>query len=126
MSGNRIFVDTNIIIYHLNGDSTLESLLQGKEVFVSFISKIELKSQKIFTKESASIIDRFLSYTQIVHSNDLICEEASRLRRVTSIKTPDAIIAATSRFLKIPLVTSDQVFLKIQDLEVIEYLPNLK
>jgi predicted nucleic acid-binding protein len=126
MSGNRIFIDTNIIIYHLNGDSTLESLLQGKEVFVSFISKIEFKSQKTFTKEAASIIDRFLSFTHIVHSNDSICEEAGRLRRVTNIKTPDAIIAATSKFLKIPLVTSDHVFHKIHDLEVIEYQPNLK
>lgn len=39
MSGNKILVDTNIVIYHLNGDSTIEVLLDNNNVFISFITE---------------------------------------------------------------------------------------
>lgn len=88
MSGseNRILIDTNIIIYHLNGDSTLEALLAGKEIFISFISEIELRSAKTLTPQSERIIERFLSHVITVHSNDRITLQAAELRRNKTVK----------------------------------------
>ena len=42
MKGKEILVDTNIIIYLLQGNDTLENVLQGKELYVSFITELEL------------------------------------------------------------------------------------
>lgn len=50
MNGTSLLVETNIVIYHLNGDKTIESLLEGKAVLLSFISKIELLSFKKLTE----------------------------------------------------------------------------
>ena len=46
MIGNKIFVDTNIILYLLNGDETIADLLDGKQIYISFITELELLSFK--------------------------------------------------------------------------------
>jgi hypothetical protein len=38
MNGNKIFVDTNIILYLLSGDKTLAELLDRKQLYISFIT----------------------------------------------------------------------------------------
>lgn len=126
MSGNRILIDTNIAIYLLKGDKTLETILDGKDIYVSFITSIELRSVISDDHKSEAIIDHLLSLVKVIHSNEQICLLASALRRKTRIKTPDAIIAATSLFLNLPLLTSDQIFHRIKELNSIEYQPNLK
>ncbi|MBX2894945.1 MAG: type II toxin-antitoxin system VapC family toxin [Cyclobacteriaceae bacterium] len=123
MSGNKILIDTNIIIYHLNGDKTLEALLENKQIYISFISEIELLSQKV-SQQSEYLIEKFLSYVSVVHSNEKISFEAGRLRRTKTLKTPNAIIAATAKTLGLPLLTADKVFIGLPTLDVIEYLPN--
>jgi predicted nucleic acid-binding protein len=37
MNGKEILVDTNILLYLLKGNDTLEKLLQNKVVYVSFM-----------------------------------------------------------------------------------------
>jgi predicted nucleic acid-binding protein len=44
---------------------------------------------------------------------------AIEIRQANKIKTPDAIIAATSKYLQLPLVTSDKGFKNITDIELI-------
>ncbi len=44
---------------------------------------------------------------------------AIEIRQQTKIKTPDAIIAATSQYLKLPLITSDKGFKNIAGIELI-------
>jgi hypothetical protein len=38
MNGKEILVDTNIFLYLLKGNKTLEEILQGKNIYVSFIA----------------------------------------------------------------------------------------
>lgn len=47
MSGNSLLIDTNIALYLLNGDNTIAELLDGKDVYLSFISELELLGSKI-------------------------------------------------------------------------------
>ncbi|MBN8577817.1 MAG: hypothetical protein J0L66_12800 [Cytophagales bacterium] len=61
----------------------------------------------------------------MVHSNNKISLEAARLRKYKSIKVPDAIMAATSKVLSLPLIAADKVFSGIAGLDVIEYQPRL-
>lgn len=42
MSGNKLFIDTNIALYLLNGDETLSTFLYGKELYISVITELEL------------------------------------------------------------------------------------
>jgi predicted nucleic acid-binding protein len=41
MSGNKLFLDTNIILYLLNGDETVAEFINGKQLFISFITQLE-------------------------------------------------------------------------------------
>ena len=42
MSGNRIFVDTNILIYFLIGDREVIEMISDKDIVISFITELEL------------------------------------------------------------------------------------
>jgi len=42
MSGNSFLLDTNAVLYVLNGDETLADFLFEKELYLSIISEMEL------------------------------------------------------------------------------------
>lgn len=42
MSGKEILVDTNIFLYLMNGDDAIEEILQGKSIFITFMTELEL------------------------------------------------------------------------------------
>ena len=42
MNGDNILIDTNIALYLLNGDRVVAEILDGKNVYVSFITELEL------------------------------------------------------------------------------------
>jgi predicted nucleic acid-binding protein len=44
MSGNKLFVDTNIFLYLLDGDNTVADVLSGNQIYISFITELELLS----------------------------------------------------------------------------------
>lgn len=124
MSGNKIVIDTNIIIYHFNGDLTIEALLEEKEILISFITEIELKSYPNLSKDQLKVIDRFLQFTEIVHSNSDIASLAAKLRVEKRLKTPDAIIAATAITMELPLLSADKRLAGISGLDLITYTPS--
>ena len=51
MSGDRIFVDTNILIYLLQGDPEISQILDGRQLSISFITELELLSYPDLSKE---------------------------------------------------------------------------
>jgi predicted nucleic acid-binding protein len=51
MNGKEILVDTNIILYLLKGNNTLEKMLQGKNIHLSFITELELIGFKGITQK---------------------------------------------------------------------------
>ena len=56
MSGDRIFVDTNILIYLLKGDPEIAQMLDGKQLSISFITELELLSYPDLSKKEAKSI----------------------------------------------------------------------
>lgn len=120
MNGNRIFVDTNIILYILKGkNDDLAELLQNKEVYVSFISELELLSYAEITTEDQIKIRQFLNDCVVMDINSEIKDITVELRRKYKIKIPDSIILATSVFLNLAFLTADKTFKKIQEYEII-------
>ncbi|MFZ1691714.1 MAG: type II toxin-antitoxin system VapC family toxin [Flavobacteriales bacterium] len=115
MDGNRLLVDTNIVHYALQGDMALAKLLDGQNLYISFITRIELLSYPKIDQASIDLIEDFLEQIPIVESNPVINADAITLRRAAGLEVPDSIIAASARFLGVRLMTADKDFKKLDD-----------
>lgn len=118
MNGNRFLLDTNIILYILGGDKVIANYLFEKILYTSIISEIELLSYQSISSKEIKEIESFLKEIRVVPIDQSIKELVIRIRRNYSVKIPDAIVAATSINLGIPLVTADKAFRKIQELPI--------
>ena len=61
MSGTSLIIDTNIALYLLGGDTTLAEVLDGKTIYLSFISELELQSYHGLTEAEEEIVNQFIS-----------------------------------------------------------------
>jgi len=115
MSGNNILLDSNIVLYLLNGEETLVPLLEEKQLYVSFIAQIETLGYKGISEKEILSIKSFLNQCVIVDVNPVIKDYTIKLRQEHTIKLPDSIIAATSLYLNAPLITADTDFTYEED-----------
>lgn len=112
----RYLLDTNTIIYLMNGRLALP--LPEGQYSVSIITEIELLSYSgISATEDRKIRDLLLLLDRI-QLIDAVRDETIRLRRKNRLKLPDAIIAASALVVGAILLTNDQVFSSIAELDV--------
>lgn len=121
MSGNRFFLDTNIVLYLLNGDETIAELLNGKQLFVSFISQLELLGYPGLDVTERDKIKQFLDECTIIDINEGIKQQVIEIRSLLRVKLPDAIIAASAIFYDLPLISADKDLKKVKNLGLIVY-----
>ena len=121
MSGNSLLLDTNVILYFLSGDRTLIPILSEKNLFVSFITQLELLSYKEITKTDIKNISKFLAECTIIDINTHIKESTVNIKRKYSLKLPDSIIIATGMYLKIPILSADAQFKLVEESNLIYY-----
>jgi predicted nucleic acid-binding protein len=121
MSGNKIFIDTNIAIYLLDGDTSLAEILNQKQLYLSFITQLELLGYQGLTEQQEQKIEYMLENCVIIDINNKIKQEVIQLRRNYTIKLPDCIVAATAMYMDLPLITSDKGFNKIEELNLMLY-----
>lgn len=57
----------------------------------------------------------------MIETNTFINDLAIKFRLIYNLKVPDAIIAATAKYLDDSLVTSDAAFYKIKEREIIPF-----
>ena len=118
MSGLRFVADTNFLINVHEGKSITEPFLDGT-VIISIISEIELLGWTGLTTLEKMKLKGMLDDCIIIDLNPDIKDIAIELKQKYAIKTPDAIIAATSKFMQLPLVTSDKGFRKLKAIQII-------
>ena len=119
MSG-RILLDTNIIIALLKGDNNIIKSIIDKEIYISFITELELLSYSKITEKDEQLIRYLFTHFKIIEINTLIKNEVIYLRKKYKLKLPDSIILATSSYLNIPIFSADKALLKTaDDIEVI-------
>ena len=121
MSGNKLFIDTNIVLYLLNGDQTLAELLHEKQLYISFITELELLAYQGITEGEQKIIEDFVNQCKVITLNNSIKKETIRVRKHYNTKLPDSIIIASALYLDLPLITSDVEFKKVEELTLIQY-----
>jgi predicted nucleic acid-binding protein len=119
MNGNDFLVDTNVLIYLQNGVAGIDKILGGKDIYVSYITEMELLSFPKLSKEQLHALELLLDDCFIIDMNQEIKELAIELRRTEKLKLPDAIIAASSIAFNLPIITADKQFSKIKVLDII-------
>jgi len=121
MNGNSIFLDTNILLYLLNGDDTISILLKDRTIVISFISEMELLSFKNLSAKEEKIIQELISTCTVVSIEEDIKIKAIEIKRTYNLKLPDAIVAATSQIFNLPILTADKDYKKVKDLNLVFY-----
>jgi predicted nucleic acid-binding protein len=116
MNGTNVAFDTNAVIKLLDQQYDLPSLginVDEAELFTSVIVRMELLSKRHITEDEEFDIREFLDDLVVVPLNAAIEQKAIEIRRVSSVKLPDCIIAATSIILNAVLLTDDSDLLNL-------------
>lgn len=97
----RFLIDTCTIIKYLQESFSHKSLLFLDEILdnecqISFITQIELLSRKTTNKSDYKILEDFINSSRIFYINNQIISKTVEIRKLTKVKIPDAMIAATA------------------------------
>ena len=121
MSGDNFILDTNIVLLLLNGDKTLSNLLDGKNLYLSFITEIELLGYHKISKKEKQEIKRFIDDCIVIDMNNDIKQHVIDIRVKYNPKLGDCFIAGTVLYAELPFITSDKGFNKMNELNLIYY-----
>ncbi len=112
---------SNIVLCLLSGDRIVADFLNDKTVFLSFVTELELLGYKDISLEEKSKGENLIADATIIDVNSMIKKIVIELRKAHKIRLPDAIIAATSHYLNIPLMTSDKALTRLTELNILLY-----
>lgn len=116
-------IDTSAVIKYLNGSLPEHNLnfidqIIDEEVYLSFISEIELQVWNPVNENDTAIYLNFVGQANILSINSIIISETIRIRKSHHLKLPDAIIAATAIINNLTLIAdNDKDFLKVDSLK---------
>ncbi len=96
-------------------------MLEGKNIYASFITELELIGFKNMTAKEVMQIMALMNECVVVSMNDTIKEKYVEVRKKYHLKLADAIIAATAIAANLPLITSDKQFRTVKELKLINY-----
>jgi predicted nucleic acid-binding protein len=123
MNGISIVSDTNPLIYLLNGSQKAAEYLDGKQVWISIITELELFGKKDLSQKDKKEIDLLIENCFVADINQGIKQMTKNILQLPKIKLPDAIIAATAIYLDLPLLTFDDDFCDIPGLRLMILKP---
>jgi predicted nucleic acid-binding protein len=87
---------------------------------ISVITQIESLSWVNPDRNKEQLVKEFIQDATILELTPSVVTQCVRIRRNRSIKTPDAIVAATAIIHNLTLITSDKGFENIQGLTIID------
>jgi len=107
MIGYKYLIDSNIIIYHLNGDNIANQFLINNEEFsaISIITYIEVLSFNFGSENKSDKVKKFLDQFEIINTDKNIALKALENRKIKKVKLPDNIIVSTAQLSDLILVT---------------------
>ena len=106
MSGHKVVLDSNIIIYLSKGLLKIEDIAdRDDDIYISVITYMEVLGYQFSDLAERKIIKEFLDNFEILYINSEIAENVILIRQQKKIKLPDAIILATAKYLNCPLMT---------------------
>jgi predicted nucleic acid-binding protein len=111
--GLKYLWDTNAIVHYLQknfsetGQGLMSNILNTYEPAISAITEIELLCWKTATEKDLRVLNNFISDCVIFELEPAIKLKTIEIRRVHSLKLPDAVIAATAIVMDLTLITND-------------------
>jgi predicted nucleic acid-binding protein len=117
-NGIDFIVDTNVLIYAMEGHRITNDILLCSPG-ISVISEIEMLGRKGITQDEVNDIRNLLNGFEIITFSDIIKDITIFFKQKYSIKSFDAIIAATAKSLNMQLVTADKDFTKIKEIDIV-------
>lgn len=118
MNGNNFFVDTNFLIYLLNGNPAVNPYL-GNNYFISEITEMEMLGVKKISTATLKVRKALLDNCYLINFNSEIKKIAIEIKQKVQIKLPDAIVAASAIHIGLPIITADKGFKNIPELNLI-------
>jgi len=116
MSGNKLLLDTNILIYLSKKELNLEDFAKVNDVlYISVITLMEAKGYQYSNKKEEIIIDTLCENRIKVSITDEVIETVIDLRKKHRIKLPDAIILATAIENNLKLITRNTKDFEVAD-----------
>lgn len=109
---SKYLIDTNILIYHTTGLSQSKTFIEqvASESFlkISVITKIEFLGWDKHTEEGLVKCKKLVDMAQVIPLDEVVAEKAIVLKKKSSLKLGDAIIAATAIINDLILVTRNK------------------
>ncbi len=105
----KYLIDSNIIIYHLNGEKIAIDFLESyfEESCISRLTFLEVLSFD-FSNEDKKYVLKMLNSFEIIDTNENIILQALKNREYKKIKLVDNIIASTAQINSLVLVTRNE------------------
>ena len=124
MNGTDLYlIDTNILIYYLQGEEVAVSFFENimdRELCISLINKIEVLSFPDLSENEEMEIKQFLLNFVTLNVDDSVAEETIRIRKKYKLKLGDALISATSIIHDAVLVSRNEMdFNKVEGLKLL-------
>jgi len=121
MNGKDIVLDTNILLYFLDGDVNVRHFFNEYNPIISFVTELELLSASDISHNEKLFIQDLISDLTVIKYSDEHKEDIIKIRGQKKLKLPDAIIASLAITLGLPLVTADKALKNIKELDLIFY-----
>jgi predicted nucleic acid-binding protein len=118
MNGIRIVCDTNPLIYLLDGNRDVARFLDGKQIYLSVITELELFGKQNLSTQDNEVIEALLGGCFTIDINQEVKRIYREIKQHYAVKLPDAVIAATAIYLDLPLMTFDTGFKNIPKLKL--------
>ncbi|MAO63397.1 MAG: hypothetical protein CL666_00200 [Balneola sp.] len=107
-----MIVDTNIIIDFLKGRDEANSFIKAHKPITTSVVVVSELFAGVKSKNEMRELREFLTFVELVDVTEVIAKNAGLLRRKYlkshGIEIPDALIAATANYLKVPVASLDK------------------
>lgn len=110
---SNLLLDTNILIYMLEGNGAVRELVEDSNWNISFITEMELLMKPGITLKETRSIKALLAECRIIELNQAIKERAVQNAQNFRLRLADSIILASAQNFGIPLLTADVQFRKV-------------
>ena len=124
MEEEKFLIDSNIIIYHLDGKIPEKQRPKVRRIFetsfiISTVSNIEVLGWHKLSERDTNKTEIFLSNATVIYLDKIVERKSIDLKRNYNIETPDSIIGATAILNNLILVTrNENDFKNIKELKI--------
>ena len=118
----KYLVDSNIIIYHLNGEKVATDFILSNlhQSAISRITYIEVLSFD-FAEDELMAVKELLECFEVLDTSKAIAVQCLKNRRNRKIKLPDNLIASTAQINDLVLVTNNVADFKNLDIKIMNF-----